>query len=200
MTLLEKKLEDLNSLDQNWLQTVAEEKKNENKPSTPDLVKNYNQLWDILRESYKRNASETIKIFKAYVGENNGDWMLDEIEDSLKIYYSLEHLRQNQTEKVKEVIDYFFENAILYYDPQFVNNYQQFQYEEKSEFWNTAKALDGLIDYYIKHHYTTKAIIKDLEIETGMSIDSCIYIGRIIEKNYQTLQLNCIIDSLTSNN
>ena len=201
MTLLEKKLEDLNSLDQNWLQTVSDEIKSKDTPSTPDLVKNYNQLWDILRESYKKNQAETIKTFKTYVGENNGNWLLEDIENSLKIYFSLENLRQNQTEKpekVKQLIDYLFENVILYYDPQFINDYQEFHYEKKSQFWSAAKALDGLTDYYIKHHYTEKAIIKDLEMETGLNTDLCTYIENIIKKNYQTLHLNYIIDSLPS--
>lgn len=35
-------------------------------------------------------------------------------------------------------------------------------------------------------------------METGLNTDLCTYIKNIIKKNYQTLQLNYIIDSLPS--
>ena len=141
-------------------------------------------------------AGETIKIFKSYVGENNGDWLLDEIEDSLKIYFLFENLQKAETTTVKHIIDYIFENVVLYYDPHFIKNYQKFHYEKKSEFWNTAKALDGLTGYYIEHHYTMQAMVKDLEMETGLNMDLCVYMGELIQKNYHLLQLNHIIDAL----
>ena len=177
MTQLENNLKILNELDSHWLETVSNEMKKENGTTTPELVKAYNRLWRTLRAAFKEDKELALEIFQNNT-EGDGTWLLKDIENSLKIYFSFSCLRkiqEKQSEQVKTVLDYVFENAILYYDPQFMNEYEKYNCKSKIDFLNVAK---------------------DLEEETGLNAELCSYIVNIIMEDYQKLQLNFIIDSL----
>ena len=127
MTQLENNLKILNELDSHWLETVSNEMKKENGTTTPELVKAYNRLWRTLRAAFKEDKELALEIFQNNT-EGDGTWLLKDIENSLKIYFSFSCLRkiqEKQSEQVKTVLDYVFENAILYYDPQFMNEYEK---------------------------------------------------------------------------
>lgn len=198
MTQLENNLKILNELDSHWLETVSNEMKKENGTTTPELVKAYNRLWRTLRAAFKEDKELALEIFQNNT-EGDGTWLLKDIENSLKIYFSFSCLRkiqEKQSEQVKTVLDYVFENAILYYDPQFMNEYEKYNCKSKIDFLNVAKALNALVSFYLNRHFSSKNMLKDLEEETGLNAELCSYIVNIIMEDYQKLQLNFIIDSL----
>ena len=59
----------------------------------------------------------------------------------------LRKIQEKQSEQVKTVLDYVFENAILYYDPQFMNEYEKYNCKSKIDFLNVAKALNALGEF-----------------------------------------------------
>lgn len=198
MELLKTKLKELYEIDNNWIQTVKEEQ-NENVSShNEELVRLYNDFWRAMREALKKDYRSAVAFFEECVGED-GNWLLEDIRKSLIAFFSLSFLREMQKdnpEKGKNVIKYLFENVVLYFDPQFANVYLEFGFESLDMFIDTARTIDGLIGYYISHHYTMEAIKKDLKDETEFSDHVCDYVVGLIKENYQTLQLNVIMDSL----
>lgn len=59
-----------------------------------------------------------------------------------------------------------------------------------------AEKLDFLVFYYIKNHYGRRTIVSDFEDETGLSDTVCEIFAELIEENYNTLQLNFIMDQM----
>ena len=165
MTQLENNLKILNELDSHWLETVSNEMKKENGTTTPELVKAYNRLWRTLRAAFKEDKELALEIFQNNT-EGDGTWLLKDIENSLKIYFSFSCLRKIQEKK------------------------------SKIDFLNVAKALNALVSFYLNRHFSSKIMLKDLEEETGLNAELCSYIVNIIMEDYQKLQLNFIIDSL----
>ena len=200
MNNLLNKLEMLNNINHNWINIVREEIENNGKASIPEMPKAYNELWNTLRDSLKENREETIKFFIKTVGDD-GAWILKDVEESLKIYFDFSHLRElgrNSSDMATNTLDYLLENAVFYYDPQFANNYYRFKYESRKQIIDNAKALDALVTYYVGHHYTKNAIKNDMSEETGLLDSVCDYVAEQICKNYQMLQMNFIMNMMSS--
>lgn len=200
MEVLIEKINALKNIEPEWLSIIHDEIENDVEPSIPELPKAYNELWNALRESIKDNQEKTREFFERYLGEE-GEWILKDVEKSLKIYFAFSMLRkfgEKDEVKTKKAIDYMFENVVIYFDPHFSNNYYQFQYENQEQFIENAKTLDALVSYYVGRHYTRKAIENDIQDETGLSESLCDYIAEKIFANYTTLQMNFIIDIKTS--
>lgn len=125
------------------------------------------------------------------------EWLIKDVEESLQIYFSFKFLRVLQKEnskKVKEILNYLLENAIIYFDPQFADVYKKYEFDMQEEFVKLAKGLNVLVDYYISRHYTRTAMLRDLEEETGLDRELCQYISEKIWENYQMLQMELVIN------
>lgn len=200
MRLIKEKIEELNIINKNWIDIARDEINNEKEPSNQQLVKLFNELWNLIRESLKEDYKGTAEILKTHI-EGNSEWLLEDVNESLNRFWALEPLRNMQKDKEKciEIIQYFCDNVILYFDPQFANKYLSFGFETAEIFWKIAQAIDGLVGYYVSRHYTAQAIKKDLQEETGFDEYICEYISDWIKANYQTLQLNVLMDTISIN-
>ena len=96
--------------------------------------------------------------------------------------------------------DYLFDNAIVYFDRQFANAYDELGFETQDSLYNTARVLDGLIGYYIRQHLSPKAMKRDLRMETEFGEEVCEYLVRKISENYHTLQMNTLMDMIRVDN
>ncbi len=201
MELLKEKLEQISAVEQDWMKVVQQERESGEAPKNKELVKAYNELFPAAREAYKKDAGAAETIIEEYVGEPES-WFLEEVKRSLEIFFIFSYFRELQKEnekQAKKVIDFYFENTILYFDPQFTNVYNQYGFETPEVFFDTARALDGLVEYYVSRHFTKNAINRDLQTETGLNIELCEYITDMIQANYQLLQTNIMMDCIRAN-
>lgn len=197
MELLERKIEEIYRIEENWIDIVRDEMDNDKEPSNQDLVRVYNELWKLIRNSLKKDYDGTIEMIEAKI-QGDVEWLLDDVKDSLQTFFALNALREKQEneEKVYRIIDYLFENVIVYYDPVFANDYMDLEFDEPEKLWNAARVLDGLIGFYMNRHYSIYAIERDLKEETGLNDTVCNYIAGKIKENYYSLQLNTLMDSI----
>lgn len=201
MELLEEKLERISSVEHDWMKIVQQERESGETPKNKELVKAYNALFPAAREAYKKDAGAAETIIEEYVGEPES-WFLEEVKRSLEIFFIFSYFRDLQKENDKQaikIIDFYFDNTILYFDPQFTNSYSQYGFETPEAFFDTARALDGLVEYYVSRHFTKNAINRDLQTETGLSSEMCEYISDKIKANYQLLQTNIMMDCIRAN-
>lgn len=198
MNLLIEKFERIKEIDHDWAQTVYEERKQNTTPENKELVNAFNELFSTAREAYKKDAKKTESIFKTYMTDD-GAWLLEDVISSLEIFFTLSELREMQAsdeEKAKKVIEYFFDNAIVYFDRQFANVYDEFGFQTLDSFYNTARVLDGLTEYYVMQHLSSEAIKRDLKSETEFGENTCGYLAHKISENYHTLQMNILMDMI----
>ena len=198
MNLLIEKFEQLKEIDDNWAQTVREEQKNDTPPENKELVRAFNELFSAARETYKKDAKQTESVFKTYMADDSS-WLLEDVISSLEIFFEVSELRKMQSsdeKKAKKVIDYLFDNAIVYFDRQFANAYDELGFATLDSFYNTARVLDGLIGYYIMQHLSAEAMKRDLKTETEFGEDMCEYLVHKINENYRTLQMNVLMDMI----
>ena len=198
MNLLIEKFEQLKEINDNWAQTVREEQKKDTLPENKELVSAFNELFSAAREAYKKDAKQTESVFKTYMADDSS-WLLEDVISSLEIFFGVSELRKMQSsdeKKAKKVIDYLFDNAIVYFDRQFANAYDELGFATLDSFYNTARVLDGLIGYYIMQHLSAEAMKRDLKTETEFGEDMCEYLVHKINENYRTLQMNVLMDMI----
>lgn len=198
MELLCEKIELLNQIDREWVQTVKENWENEEPAENKELLNVFTDFFTEAREAYKQNEASVVEIFEAYFS-HSADWLLEEIRKSLQVFYLLSVFRMidnRNNEMGKKIINYCFDNVILRFDPQFAGIYEEFGYEAIQDFVDTARCMDSLVEYYVVRHWTKDAIVRDLRSETGLEERTCVYISWKIEKNYYMLQMNAMMDML----
>lgn len=198
MDLLIEKFEQINEIDREWAQTVHDEQKRNVTPQNKELVNAFNELFSTAREAYKKDAKKTESIFKKYMSDND-TWLLEDVISSLEIFFTLSALREIQDrneEKAKKIIEYLFNNAIVYFDSQFANAYDEFSFQTLESFYDTARVLAGLSEYYVTQHLSIEAIKRDLRSETGLNEKMCEYLAKQISENYHTLQMNILMDMM----
>lgn len=201
MDLLIKKFEEIKKIDSEWSKSVKDAQTQNQPPQNQDLVKVFNELFSEAQKAYKTDMQETEKVFEEYASDDC-QWLLEDVKKSLEFYFTFSELRKIQNEnsnRAKKVIDYLFENAIVYFDRQFSNTYAEFGFETRESFFDTARSLDALTEYYVTLHFAASAIKRDLKEETEFSDDICDYLTEKIQSHYQILQLNIVMDMLQMN-
>ena len=88
MNLLIEKFEQLKEIDDNWAQTVREEQKNDTPPENKELVRAFNELFSVARETYKKDAKQTESVFKTYMADDSS-WLLEDVISSLEIFFEV---------------------------------------------------------------------------------------------------------------
>lgn len=192
------KIEQLNQIDENWLLMVKEEWDSEIPAENKELARAFHEFFTEARNCCKEDEVSVTEFFRECF-DHSADWILEEVRKSLYVFFSLSTFRtinSKNSELAERIIEYCFENVILRFDPQFAMAYEDFGYETVQEFVDTARCMDGLIEYYTVRHWTRNAVIRDLETETGLGVKTCEYIALKMEENYSMLQMNVMIDML----
>lgn len=198
MDHLREKIDLLNQVDRNWLQIMKREWESDEPLQDKTLVNAFNEFFTETRNRYKEDEVSVTEFFRK-IFDHSADWILEEVRKSLRVFYLLSVFRMinnRNSEMGKRIIDYCFDYVILRFDPQFAGNYEDFGYETLQEFLDTARCLDGLVEYYVTRHWTQNAIVRDLKAETGLSEQICAYISFKMEENYHTLQMNTLMDMM----
>ena len=88
------------------------------------------------------------------------------------------------------------ENYIVRYDNTFQLKYQRYSFENQQQYEEVLSSLDSLVLYYVKKQFAFETIVHELKDDTGISESVCRYFAKLIEDNYQKIQLNLLINML----
>lgn len=197
MDYLKEKFEIIKEIDPDWLNQIRNVLESDNEYENKKLIEAFNRLFEALRNACKQEKSDIKKLCVQYMDKKGEKWLLERVNNSLEPYFAFGFLRAWQIENIercKIFIEYVFENVIIRFDPKCAPKYCNKEKVSTSEFIKAAKILDSLVDYYIKCHFTSRAIVDDLIHETDLEKSICEYISQKIDENYLTLQLKVTID------
>ena len=93
----------------------------------------------------------------------------------------------------------WFRTYILRYEKTYSSVCGQFGLTEE-ELSDIAESLDFFVFYYIKNHHGRRVIVDDFKDETGLADALWETLAGLVEENYNTLQMNFIIDRIKDMN
>lgn len=192
-----KQFENINNLDNTWLAQIRKYIEEDKQCENEKLVDAFNILFNELIEIYKKDKDGVRNICLKFLNEEESDWLIMKVANSLKPYFAFEIIRDGQLksdEKWKDFIDYVFDNVIIRFDPMCAKDFCDENKILTTDFIEASKMLDSMVDYYIRQHFSCSAIVRDIIEETELDKEICEYICKKIEDNYLTIQLNILID------
>ncbi len=119
--------------------------------------------------------------------------------NSLLIYKSLKTLRKwerNSIEITKGRINIIFDNYIERIDTQFINKYHEYDVDSVNEFQRMLNVLESVTEYYVVRHYEKNSIIQDFRDESGVGVEIAEELASQIEKRYNSLQMNFLMERM----
>ena len=118
MRLIKEKIEELNIINKNWIDIARDEINNEKEPSNQQLVKLFNELWNLIRESLKEDYLNEIDDYFDYKLIEKRDMII--LKHSQKLIKSKENLLfpcriflKAPIEKIKYTISSKFNDKII---------------------------------------------------------------------------------------
>ena len=143
-----------------------------------------------------REEKSVLKEFEKEIGDSElAEIFVDHTYRSLRWFYIMEPVRKLEEPAVAMLFENLFRKYVLRYEKTYCSICGQFGLKEE-EVTAVAETLDFLVFYYIKNHYGRRTIVSDFEDETGLSDTVCEIFAELIEENYNTLQLNFIMDQM----
>lgn len=122
-------------------------------------------------------------------------------ENTLIFYRNLEGLRRENLEtqeRIKIFLDDVFQNHILRFDPEIAQRYEEYHLSSEEEAENAIQSIGSLTEYYVRRLYATYYIIDDFKDETGFSDDLCKYYAGLLDKHFQEIKLNILMQDMES--
>lgn len=125
------------------------------------------------------------------------------IDNSLALYYAGEPLRVleiKDIEKAYKLVDLVFEQAMLRYNPQIANNYEEFYFESKDTFVSILNVFESLCTFIVSRNLYRTAITEAISVNLRLSEKLCQYISDTIDRNFEHLQIKMLVEKLYSDN
>lgn len=190
-----KAISDLKNGDSVW-----KERENLSGIEAEDAKEKIGLLISVTRELIKKQAqTELDEVKKTMENDRLYESLFLASRRTLKHYYAWKVVRDLET-RDKERISMLFQNVMdkfvlrLEYDFQETNSL--YGVEDQGVFYELLESCDMLVTYYIRRHYSRKEIVSDVVEETEVERESAEIFAELIEKNYNGLQMNVIIDML----
>ena len=114
---------------------------------------------------------------------------------SLRWFFVMKPVRMLELPAIAMLFENLFRTYILRYEKRYCSICVQFGLTEE-ELSGIAETLDFFVFFYIKNHFGRRMIVDDFSDETGLEDTACEIFAELIEENYNTLQLNFIIDRM----
>lgn len=189
-------IQKLRSIDDQWESYVLNEDKNgDNK-----LISQIQFLYDMLHQELKEADEEEVREFliRQKLKKETVDTMLLRTEGLLQFYRAFSFLRELESEDptaLKGILSGIYQKHILRFEPGYLRYIAGGKYDEEV-LENIAHRIDFLTNYYVCRSFTMQGMLNDLKDETGLSDDNCEYWADLIDRNYQILKMNYIMDEL----
>ncbi|MCM1234667.1 MAG: hypothetical protein NC489_31580 [Ruminococcus flavefaciens] len=123
----------------------------------------------------------------------------DYLDDLLEPYYAFAPLRVFYVKAPNEVfglIEELFEQTILRYNIDILQEYEQYGFENMQAFGNFLNALDGICSYVVKRNMYSRAIEDFIYNQTRLPMALCQKITELIDVNFDSMKLSYIIEKL----
>lgn len=194
-----KLISDLKNSDQDWdkrdklSEFEAEESKEKTNiliGVTRELIRNHSEaeLDDI------RGAMENDRLYNSLIQVST---------KTLSHYFAWEivrNLEKDNPEMVEILLQNVMDKYVVRLEFDFQETNELYGVEDQEVFYEMLRSCDTLVNYYICRHYTRREIISDLMEETEVQKETADIFAELIEKNYDRLQRNVLIDLMAKKN
>lgn len=192
-------LNEIKAKDQNWDQhkVLADIDLGEQ-----DVSVNY--LFREVREFIKKRPESNLDKLKQHM-ENDMlyESLIEMVQKSLwhfRAWEAVRNLEKNEGSRIQILFQNIMEKYVLRVDFEFQDTYNLYDVNDVDIFRNLLQSYDVLVAYYIRHHFSKKAIIDDIIEETDIIKEDAEVFAEIFERYYRELQINFIIDELSKDN
>lgn len=192
-------IEELNNIDADWKIKVCENQKLE-EIKNYELLQKIDELIGIIRQYKKKSDAESLEDIAQMIDAQSVIELLNQyVENSLVYFNTLSELREierGNSEKVKEFLQDVIENYIVRVDMQIAKRFQTYNFKSEKSMVETYRAIDHLTEYYVRKLYVKSNIEEDFCEETGLSKESCQLYAELIDKYFQEIKMNIIMQGL----
>ena len=179
-------------------------------------IRNRKTLMDIKGVEVRQKVNEIVAELRALLKERDEKTVLEEFEKeisdselaeifvdyayrSLRWFFIMKPVRMLEFPAAAMLFENLFRTYILRYEKTYSSVCGQFGLTEE-ELSDIAESLDFFVFYYIKNHHGRRVIVDDFKDETGLADALCETFAGLVEENYNTLQMNFIIDRIKDMN
>lgn len=158
------------------------------------------RLFTAVRQELKTDSEANVRtrLLAEQMSEKTIDRFIEEIQETLEFYAGFSFLRDlEETDELelKGLLLTIYQKYIIRFEPGYLNYLINTKYSGE-ELTRVANQMKYLTDYYISKSYSVQGIIRDLQDETGLAQQNCVYWADIIEQNYMILKMDYLIREL----
>ena len=153
----------------------------------------------IVKQANEKNIpmNDVLSLFKDY---KCSQFVSVFIKRKMKLFggfKALRDLEQKDLFKAKYCIDLIWSSYVVRFDP-YLDIPSQSPISNEEDFVSVASSLDSFADMCVVRQLSASAICKELKEETGLSDDLSHYITDKIDKDFEKIKMNYIVDNLDS--
>ncbi len=199
MEELIKLIGEMKQADQEWdaRENLSEIEGEEVKEST-------NLLIGVTRELLRNHSEAELADIRGAMGNDRlYDSLVQVSEKTLRHYHAWElvrNLEKDDPEMVEILLQNMMDKYVARLEFDFQETNELYGVEDQDVFYEALRSCDKLVEYYVCRHYSRKEIIIDLMEETEVQKETADILAELIEKNYDRLQRNVLIDLLAKKN
>ena len=194
-----KSLNELRAKDQNW-----DEHKELADIDLGEQDTSVNYLFREVREFLKKQPGNDLEILRQYVGN---DALYESLAETVKkslwhfrAWEVVRNLEKNEGGRIQILFQNIMEKYVLRVDFEFQDTYGLYDIKDVDIFHRLLQSYDVLVAFYIRQHFSKRAIIDDIMEETDIIKEDAEIFAEILERYYRELQINFIMDELSKGN
>lgn len=194
-----KSLNELRAKDQNW-----DEHKELADIDLGEQDTSVNYLFREVREFLKKQPESDLEILRQYVGN---DALYESLAETVKkslwhfrAWEVVRNLEKNEGSRIQILFQNIMEKYVLRVDFEFQDTYGPYDIKDVDIFHRLLQSYDVLVAFYIRQHFSKRAIIDDIMEETDIIKEDAEIFAEILERYYRELQINFIMDELSKGN
>jgi hypothetical protein len=194
-----KSLNELRAKDQNW-----DEHKELADIDLGEQDTSVNYLFREVREFLKKQPENDLEILRQYVGN---DALYESLAETVKkslwhfrAWEVVRNLEKNEGSRIQILFQNIMEKYVLRVDFEFQDTYGLYDIKDVDIFHRLLQSYDVLVAFYIRQHFSKRAIIDDIMEETDIIKEDAEIFAEILERYYRELQINFIMDELSKGN
>lgn len=123
------------------------------------------------------------------------------LDGLLWAFYAFAPLRAlgvKDSKKACEIINHIFTQTTLRYNPNILQDYEKYGFDNGSSFADLLNAQDGLCSFMVDKNMHRDAMKDFVYTQTRLPKDLCKQIADIVDSNFNELRMNYIIEKLNS--
>ena len=200
MTSIEKLNVLISQMGENWKEYMDNFLKDEEDAIEEEWEDGIREFLNICKEEIMDN---NISVQKQVEEVINNDLLYKKIQEyinkQLRTYYAtcaLRTMAATDIEKTKTLVKEIFNMTVLRFNPKIIQEYEKFGYTSEDNFIEFLNVLDAMTMYMVRRNLHVEAIKNSIYMNTRLPHSICEQMAKIIDKNFESLKMNYIIDTL----